>query len=141
MNTLLKLEVLTPERKLLETEADSVTLPGIMGELGILPNHLPLMTTLQPGALSYKYGTQHGLFVVHSGYVQVIENHVTVLAKIAEKAEDIDVERAERARDKAVESLRSSSVKSDAEGDRIDMMEFKLKRAIARLEVSKMLKK
>ena len=68
---MLKLEVVTPQKKALETEVDSVTLPGSEGELGILPDHIPLLTTLDTGIVSYSNGSQKQILVVHWGYAQV----------------------------------------------------------------------
>ncbi|MDP6730041.1 MAG: ATP synthase F1 subunit epsilon, partial [SAR324 cluster bacterium] len=67
---MLKLEVVTPQKKALETEVDSVTLPGSDGELGILPEHVPLITTLDTGIVSYITGSQKQYLVVHWGYAQ-----------------------------------------------------------------------
>ncbi|MFL2772183.1 MAG: ATP synthase F1 subunit epsilon [bacterium] len=68
---MLKLEVVTPQKKALETDVDSVTLPGSEGELGILPDHIPLLTTLDTGIVSYTNGSQKQILVVHWGYAQV----------------------------------------------------------------------
>ena len=87
---MLKLEVVTPQKKALETEVDSVTLPGSEGELGILPDHIPLLTTLDTGIVSYTNGSQKQILVVHWGYAQVEGERVTILAELAESVSEID---------------------------------------------------
>ena len=91
----LSLEVVTPYRTVLVEDVDSVTLPGIEGELGILPEHIPLLTTLDTGIMSYKNssGKTHAI-AVHWGYAQGEGNSVRVLAELAESADEIDIERA-----------------------------------------------
>ena len=90
---MLKLEVVTPQKKALETEVDSVTLPGSEGELGILPDHIPLLTTLDTGIVSYSNDSQKQILVVHWGYAQVEGERVTILAELAESVSEIDIDR------------------------------------------------
>ncbi|MFN8442109.1 MAG: F0F1 ATP synthase subunit epsilon [Caldilineaceae bacterium] len=98
-------DIVTPERRLLSQEVDMVTLPGIAGQMGILRGHAPLLTTLDIGeiVLHNKSGQQY--IAVHGGVVEVRPNKVTILADIAESAEDIDEARAQDARDRAQKSL------------------------------------
>lgn len=99
---MLKLKIVTPERVMLETEADSVSLPTSQGEITILPNHIPLVSNLDPGELRYKIGAKEEYFAVSGGFVEVKKTHeVIVLADAAEFGHEIDVSRAERAREKA----------------------------------------
>ena len=104
----LSLEVVTPFRTVLIEDVDSVTLPGIEGELGILPEHVPLLTTLDTGIMSYVNGSGNAQAIaVHWGYAQVDGNNVRVLAELAETADEIDLPRAQEAEKKAKELLQS----------------------------------
>ena len=106
MAEMLQLEVVTPSQKILHVETQSVTLPGSAGEMGILPNHIPLVTTLESGVLSYwEEKSQRKSIAVHWGYAQVEGNRITVLAEVAEVAEEIDLERAAKAEQKAAKEL------------------------------------
>jgi len=102
----LSLEVVTPHRTVLIEDVESVTLPGIEGELGILPEHIPLLTTLDTGIMSYKNSSGNTQAIaVHWGYAQVEGNSVRVLAELAETADEIDIERAKDAEKKAKDNL------------------------------------
>ena len=102
----LSLEVVTPHRTVLIEDVDSVTLPGIEGELGILPEHIPLLTTLDTGLMSYTRSGNKQVIAVHWGYAQVEGNSVRVLAELAETAEEIDLQRAKEAEKKSKEHAR-----------------------------------
>ena len=93
----MQLEVVTPSRKVLEAAVESVTLPGSEGELGILPEHIPLVTTLDTGVLSYSSKGETRALAVHWGYAQVEADRVSVLAELVESAHEIDVDRAQQA--------------------------------------------
>jgi F-type H+-transporting ATPase subunit epsilon len=99
------LRVVSVERSLFEGDVDFVVANGAGGELGILPNHAPLMTILKPGALKIRQGTEEQLLFVGGGFLEVLPDRVTVLADVAEHAEEISVERAEEARRRAQEKL------------------------------------
>ena len=137
----LSLEVVTPFRTVLNEDVDSVTLPGIEGELGILPEHVPLLTTLDAGIMSYANssgGTE--AIAVHWGYAQVDGNNVRVLAELAETADEIDLTRAQEAEKKAKELLQSGdSTKSEwvDEESRQKIYENKLQRSVVRQAVAK----
>ena len=104
----LSLEVVTPFRTVLNEDVDSVTLPGIEGEMGILPEHVPLLTILDAGIMSYVNGKgKTQAIAVHWGYAQVDGNNVRVLAELAETAQEIDLPRAQMAEKKAKELLQS----------------------------------
>ncbi len=129
----LQLEIVTPQQKFIEEDSvDSVTLPGTEGELGILPEHIPLLTSLASGVLSYQTGNQKKALAIHGGYAQVENNRVTVLAELAEKAENIDVSRAQNAEKRARDTLGGTFGSDEAEQKRLEKHEAKLKRAIAR---------
>ena len=139
---MLKLEVVTPQKKALETEVDSVTLPGSEGELGILPDHIPLLTTLDTGIVSYTNGSQKQILVVHWGYTQVEGERVTILAELAESVSEIDIDRAKLAESKARDILSKIDMSSsdwESEKKRLDKYEFKLKRSLVRQQAASLL--
>ena len=92
------LEIVTPERRVMAEEVDSVVVPGIEGELGILPHHAPLLTTLGVGELRIRRGANEELFAIAGGFLQVRPDRVVVMAETADLASDIDLEKAEQAR-------------------------------------------
>ena len=102
----LKLEIVTIERQVFGDEVDMVIAPGVEGELGILPQHAPLMTALQEGELRIKRGAEEQSFAIGGGYLEVLDDLVTVLADSAERAAEIDVARAEAARERAERLLK-----------------------------------
>lgn len=106
METKLKLEIVTPYGLILSDDVDEVTAVGSEGEFGVLPGHAPFLTTLKIGMLRYKKGNEVRYIFVNSGFAEVGPNKVTVLADSAEKAEDIDVERAKAAMKRAEERLK-----------------------------------
>ena len=139
---MLKLDVVTPQKKALETAVDSVTLPGSEGELGILPDHIPLLTTLDTGIVSYSNGSQKQILVVHWGYAQVEGERVTILAELAESVSEIDMDRAKLAESKARDILSKIDMSSsdwESEKKRLDKYEFKLKRALVRQQAASLL--
>jgi F-type H+-transporting ATPase subunit epsilon len=103
----LKLEIVTPERMAYSDEVDAVTLPGSEGELGVLPHHAPLITTLGAGELRVRKGDTVELFAVIGGFLQVRPDRVIVMAETADLASDIDLEKAEEARREAERALES----------------------------------
>ena len=136
---MLSLEIVTPQRKVLEAQTEWVTLPGSEGEMGILPEHIPLVTTLETGILTYAGEQGNQSLAVHWGYAQVEKNRVTVLAELAESAEDIDPERARDAETRAKEELSQINLSADdweSEKRRLDKYELKLKRSLVRQQAS-----
>ena len=101
----LRLEIVTVERLLYSEDVDMVIAPGIEGQLGILPRHAPLLTALTYGELRAKRGSQEESFAIGGGFMEVQPDRVTVLADTAERAEEIDLQRAEAARRRAEERL------------------------------------
>ena len=97
----LLLEIVTPERAVFSDEVDSVVCPGIEGELGVLPHHAPLLTTLGFGELRIRKGGQEELFAIAGGFLQVRPDKVVVMAETADLASDIDLAKAEEARKEA----------------------------------------
>ena len=97
----IKLEIVTPDRKLLSEEVEYVGAPGINGEFGVLPNHIPFLSALGIGSLYYKKNGKRYYVFVAGGFAEVTPTKVSVLAEVAEKAEEIDLERARKARERA----------------------------------------
>jgi F-type H+-transporting ATPase subunit epsilon len=114
----LTLEIVTPERPLVRETVDEVTLPGVEGELGILPGHTPLLTVLKVGVLMYRRGEDRQYVAVAHGFAEALADRVTVLAQVAEKAEDIDVAKAKAALERAEQRLAAGGPQTDAEAAR-----------------------
>jgi ATP synthase, F1 epsilon subunit (delta in mitochondria) len=130
---MLKLEIVTPERRVIETETESVTVPTASGEAGILTNHAPLISALKPGILAYsgKGGTEK--LAISSGFVEVSSNQVSVLTDVAETAEDIDAASAKTDREEAEKEL---AAHSNAAADENDAIRERLELANARIALA-----
>jgi len=130
--TELQLNIVSPDRLVVCDSVSGVTVPGKCGYLGVLPGHAPLLTELVPGELSYtREGMKHFLFV-NWGFAEVLSNRVIVLVHSAERAEEIDIERAQKAKQRAEERLKRFS---DPEID-MERAREALRRAIGRLETA-----
>jgi F-type H+-transporting ATPase subunit epsilon len=103
----IKLEIVTPERLVFDETVDSVTLPGSEGELGVLPHHAPLVSTLGVGELRIRSGGSEDWFAIVGGFVQVLPDKVVVMAETADLSSEIDVEKAAAARRSAEQALES----------------------------------
>jgi F-type H+-transporting ATPase subunit epsilon len=128
----LKLDIVTAERIVYSEEVDTVIAPGVEGQLGILPHHAPLMTILQAGELVVRHGSREDIMAISGGFLEVRPDRVIVLADSAERAEEIDVERAGAAKKRAEERLRDRKI----EGLDETRAEASLRRAITRLSVA-----
>ncbi len=128
----IRLDVVTAERMVYSDSVDMVVAPGFEGQLGILPHHTPLMTALLPGELRIKKGGEEVSLVISGGFLEVRPDKVVVLADTAERADEIDVERAEAARKRAQERL-SQERELGIDGARA---EASLRRSLARLRVA-----
>ncbi len=128
----LKLEMVTPYKRVLSEDVDEITAPGFIGELGILPEHTPLLTTLKVGELSYKEGNETFHIAVNWGYLEVENNTVTVLVDTAERADEIDLARAKAALGRAEEALKGLP----QEDKQYMIMEAALQRALIRIQVA-----
>ena len=128
----LRLELVTPQRRLIEVETPWVTLPGTAGELGILPDHVPLLTTISTGIMRWSQKGEEYRAAVHYGYAQVAGNRVSVLVEMAERRGDIDLARAQMAEERARKELRELRDEA-AEESRVKKYEAKLGRAMTRL--------
>jgi F-type H+-transporting ATPase subunit epsilon len=132
----LKIDVVTAERVVYSEEVDAVIAPGMEGQLGILPHHAPLMTTLQSGELVIRKGGQEESLAISGGFLEVRPDHVIVLADQAERGEEIDITRAEAARKRAEERLKDRH----AAGLDATRAEAALRRAVARILVAEKIK-
>jgi F-type H+-transporting ATPase subunit epsilon len=126
----IQLEIVTPERLVVNEAVDYIEIPGKTGYLGVLPGHAPLISELAAGELSYRTGNQTKRVAVAWGFAEVLQAKVTILAETAEKAEEIDTARAEAAKKKAEAELQKAGSEGNAEA------EAALQRATARLEVA-----
>jgi len=108
----IKFKIVTPERTVYDSEIDQVTLPTQEGEITVLPEHIPLISVLAPGELMVKKGDEEIAMAVSGGIIEVQKNEITILADTAERAEEIDLARAEEARQKA-ENLKEERVRMD----------------------------
>jgi F-type H+-transporting ATPase subunit epsilon len=130
----IQLQIITPQQEILKVETPWVVLPGTEGEMGILPQHIGLVTTLATGLLKFGVGAGTSGVAVHYGYAQVADDQVTVLAEMAETAEGLDLARAVSAEQKA----RSALGKGDHSADPAiqEKNEAKLKRALVRQQLA-----
>ena len=128
--TKILLEIVTPDRSLVREEVDEVQLPGSEGYLGVLPGHTPLLATLKVGEFWYRIGQEKHYLAIASGFGEVLPDRVTVLAQIAERAQDIDVTRAEAARKRA-EGRLAKAVDIDIERARIALLKSVIRVQVA----------
>ena len=132
----LKLDIVTAERIVYSEDVDVVIAPGVEGQLGILPHHAPLMTILRAGELVVRRGGEEDTLAISGGFLEVRPDRVIVLADSAERAEEIDMERAEAAKQRAEQRL----IEKVAEVD-TGRVEAALRRAMARLTVAEKIKR
>jgi F-type H+-transporting ATPase subunit epsilon len=128
----IKVDIVTAERLVFSEDADIVMVPGVDGELGILPHHAPIMTMIKPGEVLVRKGTEEYSLAVSGGFLEVTPDHITILADAAERADEIDIARAEAAKKRAEESLVGRTA---AEVDTANA-EASLRRALARIKVA-----
>jgi F-type H+-transporting ATPase subunit epsilon len=110
-----QLEIVTPEKKVVDTVATEVQIPGKNGYLGVLPGHAPLITELAVGEITYQAGAEEQKLVVAWGFAEVLPDKVTILAETAERPSEIDVERARKAKERAEQRLTSGDISVDVE--------------------------
>ena len=129
----IRLEFVTPAQAIVHEEVDEVQLPGEEGSFGVLPGHAPMLAALSTGVMWSRKGSEKTYAFIAGGFAEIVPDRVSVLAQVAERAEDIDIERAEAARRRAeAELAKPGVVDIDVERARIAML-----RAITRLEVSR----
>ena len=126
-----QLEIVTPERKVYADQADMIVVKGVLGELGILPNHIPLVTPLRIAPISIKKGNQTHFVAVNGGFVEVRKDKVIILAESAELPEQIDPERAKSAKERAERRLAEKRSETD-----LRRAELALQRAVNRIDVA-----
>ncbi|MFO7717853.1 MAG: F0F1 ATP synthase subunit epsilon [Thermodesulfobacteriota bacterium] len=108
MANTIRFELVTPERSVVSEDVEYVGAPGVNGEFGVLPNHIPFLSALGIGSLFFKSGGRRYYVFVAGGFAEISPDKVTVLAEVAEKAEEIDVERARKARERAEKRLQQA---------------------------------
>jgi F-type H+-transporting ATPase subunit epsilon len=134
--TKLTLEIVTPDRALLREEVDEVVVPGSQGELGVLPGHTPLLSTLKIGELWYRQGQEKHYLAIAFGFVEVLPDRVTVLAQVGERAQEIDVRRAERAKQRAEQRLAQAQPQLTQIDFDIERARIALMKSLLRLQVA-----
>jgi F-type H+-transporting ATPase subunit epsilon len=125
------LEIVTPEKRVLSETVDIVMAPGVEGEFGALPNHIPFLTQLKVGELRFRVGSTTRYVAIMGGFAEVLPDHVTVLAPAAEEATQIDLIRAKAARERAERRLAESRETID-----FARAQAALQRSMARLRVA-----
>lgn len=133
----IKLDIVTAERMVYSEDVDMVIAPGVEGQLGILPHHTPLMTMLQAGELRVQKGGEEVSLAISGGFLEVRPDRVVVLADAAERADEIDLARAEEAKRQAEQRLSDRQVTGLDEA----RAEIALRRALARLSVGEKLRR
>lgn len=128
----MKLEIVTPYKKVVDTEVEEVTASGKLGEFGVLPGHAPFLTSLKIGELAYKNNGVVEHMALNWGYFEIRDDRIIVLVETAETAAEIDVERAKAAQGRAEEALK----KLTAEDKQFKIYEAALERAIIRMQVA-----
>jgi F-type H+-transporting ATPase subunit epsilon len=130
----LTVELVTAERRVLTQEADIVIAPGTEGELGILPRHAPLVTTLHPGVMTLRNDGEEQILAIGGGFLQVYRDRVLILADAAERSDEIDEERAAQARAQAETALKEAQAQGGAQAEAARMA---LRRSLIRLNVAR----
>ena len=132
------LEIVTPDRPIVHDDVDEVQLPGWDGALGIRPGHTPLLAMLRPGELWYRKGGETTFLVLDFGMAEVLPDRVTVMVRLADKPEEIDVDRQEKDRREAEDELKRAGTEEDAERARLAMLTAMMKlRAAERVRMKR----
>ena len=130
--THIDLQIVTPERMIVQEQVDEVQIPGSEGYFGVLPGHTPLLASLAVGELWYRKGTEKTYLSIAFGFAEVLPDRVTILARLAERAEEIDISRAEGARARAQQRVEQQP-QSDVDYERARVA---LTKALTRLQVA-----
>ena len=128
--TSIELQIVVPDRAIVKEQVDEVEIPGVDGYFGVLPGHTPLLAGLSVGELWYRKGQEKTYLAIAYGFAEVLPDRVTILAQLAERADEIDLERAERARERASGRLEG---RSDADYARARIA---LMKSMTRLQVA-----
>lgn len=131
MAEIFKVQIITPDRIFYEGEAEFLEFTTAAGEIGVYAKHIPVTTVLAPGAVIIHKGDEETVAAVHAGFAEILGDQVTLMAEIAEWPHEIDVERAEAARDRAEERIANKAADID-----IRRAEFALRKALIRLDVA-----
>jgi len=126
------LQIVTPDRLIVHEQVDEVEIPGSKGYFGVLPGHTPMLASLAVGELWYRKGTEKTFLSIGFGFAEVLPDRVTILARLAERAEEIDIDRAESSRQRAEQRL-TQMAKSDVDYERARIA---LMKSVTRLQVS-----
>lgn len=129
----LQLQFVTPDRALAQEDVDEVELPGEEGYFGVLPGHAPMLAALRTGEMWYRKGTQKHYAFIDGGFAEVLPDRVSIMAQVAERADDIDLARAEASKRRAEDLLARPAV-ADAD---VESTRAALQRAVTRLDVSR----
>lgn len=129
--TQIELQIVTPERAIVHEQVDEVQVPGSEGYFGVLPGHTPFLATLAVGEMWYRKGQDRTYLSLAGGFAEVLPDRVTILATVAERADEIDVGRAEQAKKRAEQRLAQPRAEIDYERARLS-----LQKAVARIEVA-----
>ena len=129
--TKIQLHIVSADRSLVNETVDEVEIPGSEGYFGVLPGHTPLLALLGAGELWYRQGTEKHYFSMAFGFAEVQPDRVTILAQIAERADEIDIARAEAAKKRAEERLAKTTVDMDAERARIALLKSLIRIQVA----------
>ncbi|MBQ8625156.1 MAG: ATP synthase F1 subunit epsilon [Agathobacter sp.] len=133
MADIFKVEIITPDRIFYEGEAEFIEFTTAAGEIGVYANHIPMTTVLAPGVVTIHSGEEETIAAVHAGFAEILGDKVTLLAEIAEWPDEIDVTRAEAAKDRAEDRIASHAADID-----IRRAEFALRKALTRIDVAGM---
>jgi len=129
--TSIELQIVTPDKLLVKEQVDEVEIPGTEGYFGVLPGHTPMLASLAVGEMWYRKGQEKTFLSLAYGFCEVLPDRVTILAQLAERAEDIDIARAEEARKRAEQRLAQAKGDVDYERARTALV-----KSIARIQVS-----
>lgn len=127
----IELQIVTPDRMIVQDRVDEVQIPGAEGYFGVLPGHTPLLASLHVGELWYRRGQEKTHLAIAFGFAEVLPDRVTILARLAERAEDVDLPRAEAAKKRAEERLAQARGDVDLDRARVALM-----KSITRIQVS-----
>lgn len=133
MADIFKIEIITPDRIFYEGEAEFVEFNTAAGEIGVYANHIPMTTVLAPGIVTIHNGEEEVLAAVHAGFAEILGDKITLLAEIAEWPDEIDVTRAEAAKDRAEERIANKSADID-----VVRAELALRKALIRIDIAGM---
>ena len=135
----IRCEIVSQDKTVFQDDVDAIVLPGVAGEMGILPHHAPVLTILKYGVIKIRKGGKEELFAVAGGVAEVQPTIVTILADAAENIEDIDITRAKAAKKRAEDAL--ANLKPDEDPDNYLKMEAALRRSNLRLDVARRYRK